>query len=169
MGSRPDGPAAPTGLAWHLVSCRADYTAGEWRALRHAPTYAGQIISTAEHGRAFWQTLSLSLARAFEDARAEAPHSELVDDIVADRPHVGRLRVRSSDDARDHAVKRLRAAVAIVEKKGDARDAGAYARFALEVAETVARAYPASGLPASPAEEEVLAGIAQGLGLRRRN
>jgi hypothetical protein len=167
MGPRPDGPAASTRLAWHPVSCRADYTAGEWRALRHAPTYAGQIISTSEHGRAFWETLSL--ARAFEDARAEAPNSELVDDIVADRPHVGRLGVRSSDDARDHVVKRLRAAVAIVEKKGDAHDAHAYARFALAVAETVARAYPASGQPASPAEEEVLVGIAEGLGLERRN
>lgn len=167
MGPRPDGPAASTRLAWHPVSCRADYTAGEWRALRHAPTYAGQIISTSEHGRAFWETLSL--ARAFEDARAEAPNSELVDDIVADRPPIGRLGVRSSDDARDHAVKRLRAAVAIVEKKGDAHDAHAYARFALAVAETVARAYPVSGQPASPAEEEVLVGIAEGLGLERRN
>jgi hypothetical protein len=167
MGSRPDGPPAPTPLAWRLVSRRADYTAGEWRALRHAPTYAGQIISTAEPGRAFWETLSL--ARAFEDARAEAPRSELLDDIVADRPHVGRLRVRSSDDAREHAVKRLRAAVAIVEKKGDVYDARAYARFALEVAETVARAYPVCGQPASPAEEEVLGGIAEGLGLERRS
>ena len=165
MGSRPDGPAAPTRIAWRPVSCRADYTAGEWRAIRHAPTYAGQIISTAEHGRAFWETLSL--ARAFENARAEAPHSELLDDIVADRPHIGRLRVRSSNDAREHAVKRLRAAVAIVEKKGNAADARAYRRFALHVAETVARTYPASGQPPSPAEEHVLAGIAEGLGLER--
>jgi hypothetical protein len=147
------------------MSCRADYTAGEWRAIRHAPTYAGQIISTAEHGRAFWETLSL--ARAFDDARAEAPSSELLDDIVADRPHVGRLRVRSSEDARDHAVKRLRAAVAIVERKGDAADARAYRRFALHVAETVARAYPAFGRRPSPAEENVLAGIAEGLGIER--
>jgi hypothetical protein len=167
MGSRPDGPAAPAVLACRLVSCRADYTAGEWRALRHAPTYAGQIISTAEQGRAFWETLSL--AQAFENARAEAPPSELVDDIVADRPHVARLRVRSWDDARDHAVRRLRAAVAIVERKGSAQDARAYARFALAVAETVARAYPASGQRASPAEEEVLVGIAEGLGLQRRS
>jgi hypothetical protein len=39
----------------------------------------------------------------------------------------------------------------------------------LAVAETVARAYPTSGQPASPAEEEVLVGIAEGLGLERRN
>jgi hypothetical protein len=149
------------------VSCRADYTAGEWRAIRHAPTYAGQIISTTEHGRAFWETLSL--ARAFENARAEAPSSELLDDIVADRPHVGRLRVRSSDDARDHAVKRLRAAIAIIEKKGDAADARAYRRFALHVAETVARAYPALGHRPSPAEEDVLSGIAEGLGIEPRS
>jgi hypothetical protein len=166
MGSRPDVRAGPTSVAWRPVSCRADYTADEWRAIRQAPTYAGQIISIAEHGGAFWAMLSLE--RAFQDAHAEARDSQLLADIVADRPHVGRLRVRSTDEARAHAVKRLRAAVAIVTKKGDPAEARKYARFALDVAETVASAYPAAGQPTSPAEESVLTGIADGLGLERR-
>jgi hypothetical protein len=165
MGSRPDVPAAPTSVAWRPVSCRADYTADEWRAIRHAPTYAGQIISTAEHGGAFWAMLSLE--RAFQDAHAEAVDSQLLADIVADRPHVGRLRVRSTDQARAHAVKRLRTAVSIIRRKGDPAEARAYARFALDVAETVASAYPAARQPTSPAEESVLTGIAEGLGLER--
>jgi hypothetical protein len=148
------------------MSCRADYTADEWRAIRQAPTYASQIISTAEHGGAFWEMLSLE--RAFENAHAGSRDSQLLADIVADRPHVGRLRVRRSDQTRDHVVKRLRAAVAIIERKGDPDDVSAYARFALAVAETVAYAYPAGGQPASPAEEAVLTGIAEGLGLERR-
>jgi hypothetical protein len=166
MGSRPDVPTGPTSVAWRPVSCRADYTADEWRAIRHAPTYAGQIISTAEHGSAFWAMLSLE--RAFQDAHAEAVDSQLLADIVADRPHVGRLRVRSTDQARAHAVKRLRTAVSIIRRKGDPAEARAYARFALDVAETVASAYPAARQPTSPAEESVLTGIAEGLGLERR-
>jgi hypothetical protein len=65
-------------------------------------------------------------------------------------------------------VRRLRAAVGIIERKGDAADAHACARFALAVAETVASGHPAAAQPASPAEESVLTGIAEGLGLERR-
>jgi hypothetical protein len=145
------------------VTDRSDFTPAEWEVVRQAPSYAGLSVSAAQRGGFFWE--AIAIARTFKEVRAGEGKSELLDAIVEDKPHVARTRFRSADDARVHALEYIREAIAIVGQKGGAADVDAFARFILDVAESVAGAYPEVQEPISTGERKTLAEIAAAVGL----
>jgi hypothetical protein len=146
---------------------RTDFTLIEWQIVCQAPTYAGLLISTAQRGGFSWE--ALTIARMFKEARAEHPEGRLLDDIVADRPRVERVRFRSPDEARAYSLERIGNAIDVVRQKGQPADVDAFASFVLDVAENVARAHPETGEHVSHAEKNALAEIRAAAGLDQRD
>jgi hypothetical protein len=141
---------------------RADFSDDEWQIISEAPTYAGLLVSSAQGGGFLWE--AMAIARTFEEVRAHQPESQLLDDIVAGRPHVERLGFRSPEEARARAIEELRAARKLIMGKGEPGDLDAYARFVLELARKVAGAYPETDHPVSSAEHETFAAIRAAVG-----
>ena len=159
------GPAcreSEWGASWLMVG-RADFEPAEWRLVCQAPTYAGLIVAAAQRGGFLWE--ALSIARAFADVRARQGESLLLDEICAERPLVEHARFRSGRELRAHGLDHIRAAIGLLELKGEPGDADAFARFLVDVAERVARAYPETGESVSAAEEEAVAEVRAAAGL----
>jgi hypothetical protein len=145
---------------------RSDFTAAEWEIVRQAPAYAALSVSAAQRGGFFWE--AIAIASTYKDVRGGEAESDLLDAIVAEKPHVGRMHFPSVDDARIHALEYIREATALVEQNGTAADVDASATFIVEVAERVARAYPDVEQPIASAERKTLAEIAAAVRLERR-
>ncbi len=128
-----------------------DFEPAEWQLLCQAPTYAGLVVAGAQRGGFFWE--ALSIARTFSEVRAHHGQSRLLDDICAERPLVEQTRFRSPEQLRRHGLDHIRAAVDLLAQKGEPADvdAYAYARFLVEIADDVARAYPETDDPVSAA------------------
>jgi hypothetical protein len=141
---------------------RDDFTHDEWQILCQAPTSAGLIVSVAQRGGFFWEAIAIS--RTFREVRAQQTESQLLDDLVAEKPQVGRTRFSSGEEARAHALEQIRAAIGIVHANGAAADVDAYAQFVLSVADKVAGAWPEHEEPVSRTERETLGEIAAALG-----
>ena len=136
---------------------RQDFTETEWHRLQQAATYAGLIVAAAQRGGFFWE--AISIARTFTETAARHSDSELLDELVAERPEVERTRFRSADEVREHGLEHIHAAMEILREKGDANDTDAFARFLVEMAENVARAYRETGEPITQAEKTAVAEI----------
>ena len=68
----------------------ADFTAEEWDAVLEGPTSAGMIVATAERGGTFRE--AFAMGKAFTEARKEHGDSELLDEIVSDKPEMDRTK-----------------------------------------------------------------------------
>ena len=71
----------------------ADFTPEEWDTVLEGPTSAGMIVTTAERGGTFRE--AFAMAKAFAEARKEHGDSELLDEIVSNKPEVDRTKARS--------------------------------------------------------------------------
>lgn len=142
---------------------RLAFEPAEWQLLCQAPTYAGLIVATAEHGGFFWE--ALSIARTFAEVRARHGENRLLDEIVAERPLVERTSLHSVDELCAHGLARIRAAIKLLEQKARPTDVDAFARFVLDIAEHVADAYPQRGRKVSDAENAALADVRAAVGL----
>jgi len=142
---------------------RPDFSLTEWQTVCLGPTYAGLMVSMAQRGGFFWEVLTI--ARMFNEARTESSESQLLDDIVADRPRVERVRFRSPDEAQAYSLERIGRAIEVIRKKGQAADVAAFAGFMVNVAENVARAHAETGERVSQAEKNALAEIRAAVGL----
>ena len=146
---------------------KADFTADEWKLLREAPTSAGMLVMEADRGGAIRE--SFSMAKAYTEARAEHGASQLLDDVVSEKPEVDRTRFQSVEDLRSSLAQHIRDAIALLEEKATPEEVDEYRRFVMTAANRVADArregfMGMSGERVSDAERKALAEVAEAAG-----
>jgi len=141
-----------------------DFTEQEWEEVREAPTMAGMLVATTERGGIFKETLSM--AKAYAEARQQHGQSELLDEIVAAKPNVDHTRFSSPEELRDHTLASLGQARALVASKATPEEVEDYNGFIVILARKVAGAHTeggeGKGAP-SDAEQAAIDSIAQAL------
>jgi hypothetical protein len=141
---------------------KADFTDEEWKLLREAPTGAGMLVIQADRGGTFRETFSM--ARAYADARKEHGSSQLLDDIVSEKPEVDRTRFGSQEELRANLLQHVRDAVALLEGKATPEELGEYRGFILKVANRVAEAHREGDEQVSEHERQAIADISEAAG-----
>ena len=146
---------------------KADYTEEQWKLLREAPTSAGMLVIEADRGGMMRETFSV--AKAYAEARTEHGSSQLLDDIVAEKPEVDRTRFQSVEELRSALLQHIRDAVSLLQQKATGEELDDYRRFLANVATRVAEAHREgflgmSGERVSEAEQRALADIAEAAG-----
>ncbi|HMD56549.1 MAG TPA: hypothetical protein VKG82_03650 [Solirubrobacteraceae bacterium] len=147
------------------MTTQADFTPQEWELVREAPTSAGMIVITAEHGGTFRETYSM--AKAYAEARQHHGQSELLDEIVASKPKTDHTRYHSPEELKDHALGHIREAVALLESKAQPQELDEYSGFVVSLAERVAHAHSEHRGEAgsvSEAEQAAIDAIKQAVG-----
>jgi hypothetical protein len=146
------------------VTNKAAFSPSEWEQVLEGPPTAGLLVITASHGGTFRETIAIS--KAYVEARAQHGESELLDEVVAEKPRMERGgKVHNPEQLRDTALGCLTGASTILEQKATAEERDDYRRFVLTVASKVAAAHRENGKQVSPAEEQAIADITAALGL----
>ena len=141
------------------MTAKADFTEEEWELLREGPASAGMITLLASGGGSFRETWAL--AKTWAEARQQQEESQLLDELVDEKPDVPRFG--SAEEAEREGLDRLSRAVALLEQKATPEDVESYKRFALEVAERVAGAHKEEGEAVSGGEREAIEKITASL------
>jgi hypothetical protein len=146
---------------------KADFTEDEWKLLREAPTSAGMVVMAADRGGVVRE--SFSMAKAYTEARTEHGASQLLDDIVTEKPEVDRTRAGSEEELRSNLLQHIRDAIELLGQKATPEELEEYRRFVMTVANRVADAHREgfmgmSGERVSDAERQALAEIAEAAG-----
>jgi hypothetical protein len=115
------------------MSGKADFTPEEWELVLEGPTSAGMAVAAADRGGAIRE--SFSMAKAYSDARQQHGETELLDEVVEAKPKVDRTRHHSAAELKEHALRELRDAVELLERKATPEEVDEYKRFVLTVAE----------------------------------
>ena len=146
------------------MTTHADFTEEEWDTVREGPTSAGMIVTTAERGGTFRETFAM--AKAYTEARQDHGASELLDEIVSHRPETDRTRAHSPEEMKEHALQRIRDAVALVDAKATPAELGDYRLFVVNLAKKVAAAKEEKGSEGgvTPAEAAAITEIEGALG-----
>jgi hypothetical protein len=106
------------------------------------------------------------MSKAYVEARAQHGESELLDEIVAEKPRMERGgKVHNPEELRDQALGCLTEATTLLADKATAEERDDYRRFVLTVAGKVAAAHREGGKQVSPAEEQAIADITTALGM----
>jgi hypothetical protein len=147
------------------VTRKADFTEQEWKLVLEGPTSAGMIVITAQRGGVLRETVSM--AKAYAQARQQHGQSELLDGIVAAKPEIDHTRSHSPEELKEHCLANLRDAVALLDGKATPQELDEYKRFIVNLAEEVARAHREGGRgedPVSDTEKTAIATIVEALG-----
>ena len=144
------------------MTTKAAFSPEEWKTVLEGPPAAGMIVITATRGGTFRETFAMS--KAYAEARAAHGDSELLDEIVAAKPQVDHTRYHSPEELRDHGLKQLRDAMALVDSKAAAQERDDYRRFVLTLANKVAAAHREGGQSVSAGEAEATQQITAALG-----
>ena len=84
------------------MSTKQDFTEQEWEQIIAGPPGAGMLVITAQRGGMFKETLSM--AKAYAEARQQHGQSELLDEIVATKPKLDHTRYHSPEELREHVL-----------------------------------------------------------------
>jgi hypothetical protein len=142
---------------------KQDFTPAEWDLLLEGPPSAGLLVITAQHGGTFRETVSM--AKAYGEARQQHGQSQLLDEIVAAKPEVDHTRYGSKEELKTHLLARLRDASALLAGKATPQELQEYKGFILTLANRVASAHrERGGDPVSEAERGAIEEIANALG-----
>jgi hypothetical protein len=147
------------------MTTTADFTPEEWKLVLEGPTSAGMLVMTAQRGGLLRETVSM--ARAYADARQHHGQSELLDEIVASKPVVDHTRYSSLEELKERCLAHLRDAAALLERKATPQEVDEYKRFIVNLADKVASAHRegrGGDGAVSDAEQAAIATIAQALG-----
>jgi hypothetical protein len=147
------------------MTTKADFTEQEWKLVLEGPTSAGMIVITAQRGGTLRETVSM--AKAYAEARQQHGQSELLDGIVAAKPEIDHTRSHSPEELKEHCLANLRDAVALLDGKATPQELDEYKRFIVHLADKVARAHRESGRaedPVSDTEKTAIATIVEALG-----
>jgi hypothetical protein len=150
---------------------KADFNAEEWSLVLEGPPIAGMLVITAQRGGTLRETVSM--AKAYTEARQQAGASELLDEIVSASPEMDRNRFRSQEEFREGGPRRIREAVDLLEGKATPDEVDAYRKFVLDLTERVAAAHKEGGFlgiggeEVSDAERKALDEVAAALGTSR--
>jgi hypothetical protein len=141
---------------------KADFRPQEWEVVLEGPSSAGLMVVTAQRGGTIREMFAM--AKAYTEARQQHGESELVDEIVSAKPEVDHTRYRSADELKQHALQRLKDAIALLETKATPDEVDGYRRFVLALAEKVANAHREGGTDVSPAEQAAIDDISSAIG-----
>jgi hypothetical protein len=141
---------------------KADFTDEEWTLLREAPTSAGMIVIQADRGGTFRETFSM--AKAYTEARKEHGASQLLDDIVSEKPQVDRGHVSSQEELRANLLQHIRDAIALLGQKATPDELAEYRGFVMKVANRVAEAHREGDQQVSDLESQAIAEISEAAG-----
>jgi hypothetical protein len=145
------------------MTTKAAFSPTEWQLVLEGPPAAGQLVIQASHGGTFRETIAMS--KAYAEARAQHGESELLDEIVAERPRVERgEKIHTPEELRDQELACLTDVTALLEDKATAEERDDYRRFVLTVANKVAAAHREGGKQVSPAEEQAIQDVTTALG-----
>jgi hypothetical protein len=97
------------------MTTKADFTPQEWELVLEGPPSAGMIVIAAQRGGMLRETVSM--AKAYVEARQQHGQSELLDEIVAAKPKLDHTRYRSPEELKEHSLGHLRGAVALLQGK----------------------------------------------------
>jgi hypothetical protein len=125
------------------MTSKAEFNAEEWSKVTEAPVLAAMLVIASDRGGTIRE--SVSLARAYSEARKEGVGAELLNELVSSPPQADPKEFGSVDALREQVPERLRAAVELVEEKGTPEEADAYRQFVLRLADTVAHAHKEGG------------------------
>src|ERR1700691_4846199 len=118
------------------MTTKAAFSPDEWQLVLEGPPAAGLLVIEASHGGTFRETFAMS--KAYVEARAQQGESELLDQIVAEKPRVERGKAHTHEELRDQSLSCLRDAAALVEDKATTEERDDYRDFVLTVASKVA-------------------------------
>lgn len=121
------------------MTARADFTPDEWKVVLEGPPSAGMLVITAERRGMLRETFEM--AKVWVEARQQHGHSELLDEIVAEKPALDHTRYGSFTELKEQCRAHLRDAVALLEAKATAEELDEYRQFTLNLAERVASAH----------------------------
>jgi len=130
---------------------KADFNAEEWSLVLEAPPLGGLIVITAQRGGTMRE--SISLGKAYAEARSAHGNSELLDAIVAERPEMEPKKYGSMEELRGQGLDRIREAVALLEQKATPDEVDDYKRFVVGLAERAAHAHKSGGFLGIGGEE----------------
>jgi hypothetical protein len=147
------------------MTAQADFTAEEWKLILEGPPSAGLVVITAQRGGLLRETVSM--AKAYAEARQQHGQSELLDEIVAAKPAIDHTRHGSLEELKEHCLRLLRDAVALLEAKATPPEVDDYRKFILNLSQTVAAAHREGRGedPVSEVERAAIAAIGQALGV----
>ena len=137
---------------------KADFSEEEWNLVREGPPSAGMMVLVASKGGSFRETWAL--AKTYAEARQRHGESQLLDELVSDKPDTPRFH--SPEEAEEQGLERVRQAVALIAEKAPG-DVESYKAFVLEVARRVAEAHEEQGEPISAEEREAITKIESAL------
>ncbi|HEY4428898.1 MAG TPA: hypothetical protein VGN08_11905 [Solirubrobacteraceae bacterium] len=148
------------------MTSRSDFTPQEWEQILEGPPSAGLIVITAQRGGTVRETVSM--ARAYAEARRHHGQSELLDAIVSAKPEIDHTRYRSPEELKERSLAHLRDAVAVLEAKAEPQELEEYRAFVMTLARQVAEAHREGGSedPVSDSERSAIAEIEQALGAK---
>ena len=106
------------------------------------------------------------MSKAYAEARAQHGESELLDEIVAEKPRMERGgKVHNPEELRDQGLDCLTDVTTLLDHKATAEERDDYRRFVLTVADKVAAAHREGGKQVSPAEAQAIEDIRTALGM----
>jgi hypothetical protein len=137
----------------------SDFTPEDWKVVLEGPPSAGLIVITAQRGGTFRETISM--AKAYTEARQNHGASELLDEIVSAKPEMDRARAGSPEELKQHNLDNVRQAIALLKTKATDEEVEEYRKFVVGLAEHVAEARKEgflglSGERVSEAEREAI-------------
>jgi hypothetical protein len=139
------------------------FSPDEWNIVLEGPPTAGLLVITASHGGTFRESIAMS--KAYVEARAQHGESELLDEIVAEKPRMEHGKFHTPEMLRDEGLSDLRYAASLVGDKATAEELDDYRRFVLTVANKVAQAHREKGQIVTPAEQQAIQDITTALGI----
>ena len=125
------------------MTSKAAFNAEEWSKVTEAPVLAAMLVVAADRGGTIRE--SISLAKAYAEARKGGGGPELLDELVSSPPQADPKEFGSLDALREQAPQRLREAIELVESKATAEETQAYRQFMVSLADTVAHAHKEGG------------------------
>ena len=140
---------------------KADFTPEEWKLVAEGPPLAGMAVATAQRGGTFRE--SFALAKAYTEARGEHGESQLLDELVSEKPQVKHERAHSAGELKEQTVQQLRDAVALLRSKATPEEVDDYRSFVLGVVNRVASAHKEDGVAVGPDEQAVIEEITASL------
>ena len=146
------------------MTAKADFTEEEWNVVREGPPAAGMMVLVAQGGGSFRETWAL--AKTYAEARKQHGESELLDELVSEKPDL--KKYDSAEEFEQRGLDGLRQAIEVLERKATPEEVDAYKRFVLEVAQRVAKAHEEEGEPVSPAERAAIEKVASTVGATAR-
>lgn len=139
---------------------KAEFNAEEWSTILQGPPIAGMVVITSERGGTLRE--SVSMARAYAEARQQHGESELLDEILSSQPEFDPTRFRDPGALREGGLQQLRQAVTLLREKATPEEVESYGRFVQTLAEKVASAHKEGGVlgvggkPVSASEQAAL-------------